>query len=174
MIDWLTSLTICSSRTVPNDLHFFEANASPEQAKGKSKKKRELMAQALQLKSPSRQIFRNNIRSRKRRAPEEEYNPCKQHLKQYSRGFAYPQTDSECKSTAVATAPRTDVRNVARSRPTSCLSAYMVGGQMGKGNYGVVFKGRHLPTNDMVAIKCLQSDPYNEGVPSTTLRKNTW
>ena len=128
------------------------------------------MSETVQLRSPSRQIFRNNIRSRKRRAPAEECNPCTQH---YARGLTYPQTDSGCGAAAV-TAPRAQVKNFVVSEPrqaTGCLSAYQVGGKMGSGNYGVVFKARHSPTNDWVAIKCLGSDPDGEGIPSTTLRE---
>ncbi|KAL7676124.1 hypothetical protein ACOME3_002381 [Neoechinorhynchus agilis] len=51
---------------------------------------------------------------------------------------------------------------------------YVKSERLGEGTYGVVFKGRHVATNEVVAIKKVKLDPDQmkiEGFPVTTLRE---
>ena len=39
--------------------------------------------------------------------------------------------------------------------------------KIGEGTYGVVFKGKHKKTNEIVAMKKIRLESEEEGVPST-------
>ena len=43
--------------------------------------------------------------------------------------------------------------------------------KIGEGTYGVVFKGRHKATGDIVAMKKIRLESEEEGVPSTAIRE---
>ena len=43
--------------------------------------------------------------------------------------------------------------------------------KIGEGTYGVVFKGKHKKTNEIVAMKKIRLDNESEGVPYTTMRE---
>ena len=44
---------------------------------------------------------------------------------------------------------------------------------IGRGTYGVVYKGINKETNEIIAIKKIKIDFENEGIPSTSLREIT-
>ena len=44
-------------------------------------------------------------------------------------------------------------------------------GELGKGAYGVVYRGRHRLTQKEYAIKRTHIDNRNDGIPSTTIRE---
>lgn len=43
--------------------------------------------------------------------------------------------------------------------------------KVGEGTYGVVFKGKHKKTGELVAIKKIRMDSEDEGIPSTAMRE---
>lgn len=43
--------------------------------------------------------------------------------------------------------------------------------KIGEGTYGVVFKGKHKKTNEIVAMKKIRLESEEEGVPSTAIRE---
>ena len=51
------------------------------------------------------------------------------------------------------------------------LDQYIYEGELGKGAYGVVWKGRHQDSGETFAIKKTKIDNMNDGIPSTTLRE---
>ena len=116
---------------------------------------------------------KNVTKNRKRRAPVGDINQCKQRIPQEDRcRNAFLQTSTECRISApCAQTPENSVVSSSRQATTRGLAAYKIGSKMGRGNYGVVYKAEHSPTNTLVAIKCLRADPDGEGVPSTTLRE---
>uniref|UniRef100_A0AAQ4PDU2 Cell division control protein 2 homolog n=1 Tax=Gasterosteus aculeatus aculeatus TaxID=481459 RepID=A0AAQ4PDU2_GASAC len=45
--------------------------------------------------------------------------------------------------------------------------------KIGEGTYGVVYKGRHKATGQIVAMKKIRLESEEEGVPSTAVREST-
>ena len=43
--------------------------------------------------------------------------------------------------------------------------------KLGEGTYGVVYKGKHKETGELVAIKKLRLETEDDGVPSTAIRE---
>ena len=124
-------------------------------------------------KSPAWKTCESNKvpRNRKRRAPVEENSKCKQRFP-YADRCGGPPTSTKCRmSVPRIQPPENSILASPRQASARGLAAYHIGSKMGRGNYGVVYKAEHLPTNTLVAIKCLRADPDGEGVPSTTLRE---
>lgn len=42
--------------------------------------------------------------------------------------------------------------------------------KIGEGTYGVVYKGKHLVTGKIVAMKKIRLESEDEGIPSTAIR----
>ena len=123
-------------------------------------------------RSPAWKISESNKvpKNRKRRAPVEENKKCKQRFPYADR--CGPPTSTKCRmSVPLTQSPENSSFASQRQASARGLAAYQIGSKMGRGNYGVVYKAEHLPTNTLVAIKCLRADPDGEGVPSTTLRE---
>lgn len=109
-------------------------------------------------------------KNRKRRAPVEENSKCKQRVPYADR--CGPPMSTKCRMSVPRThSSENSILASPRQASVRGLAAYHIGSKMGRGNYGVVYKAEHLPTNTLVAIKCLRADPDGEGVPSTTLRE---
>ncbi|KAF6204871.1 hypothetical protein GE061_019035 [Apolygus lucorum] len=53
----------------------------------------------------------------------------------------------------------------------SAMDDYVKIEKIGEGTYGVVFKGKHKKTGDLVAIKKIRMDSEDEGIPSTAMRE---
>lgn len=51
------------------------------------------------------------------------------------------------------------------------LSEYQKIEKIGQGTYGVVYKAKHLPTGEMVALKKIRLETDDEGCPSTAIRE---
>ena len=51
------------------------------------------------------------------------------------------------------------------------LSDYIKIGKIGEGAYGVVYKGQHSKTGEIVAMKKIRLTSASEGVPSTAIRE---
>lgn len=43
--------------------------------------------------------------------------------------------------------------------------------KLGEGTYGVVYKGKHKETGELVAIKKIRLEKEDDGVPSTAIRE---
>lgn len=43
--------------------------------------------------------------------------------------------------------------------------------QLGEGTYGIVFQARDRETGEIVALKKIRADSWNEGVPATAMRE---
>ena len=43
--------------------------------------------------------------------------------------------------------------------------------KLGEGTYGVVYKGKHKKTGELVAIKKIRLEKEDDGVPSTAIRE---
>lgn len=53
----------------------------------------------------------------------------------------------------------------------SALEDYVKIEKIGEGSYGVVFKGRHKKSGDIVAMKKVKIDAEEEGIPATSIRE---
>jgi cyclin-dependent kinase 1 len=43
--------------------------------------------------------------------------------------------------------------------------------KLGEGTYGVVYKGKHKVTGELVALKKIRLEKEDDGVPSTAIRE---
>ncbi|VDM29144.1 unnamed protein product [Toxocara canis] len=57
------------------------------------------------------------------------------------------------------------------SGDTQALNDFVKLEKIGEGTYGVVYKGRNVKTNQMVAMKKIRLECEDEGVPATALRE---
>lgn len=51
------------------------------------------------------------------------------------------------------------------------MDQYKILGRVGEGAHGVVFKGKHIPSGDLVALKKVLLKKIEEGIPNTALRE---
>lgn len=55
--------------------------------------------------------------------------------------------------------------------PSSTIEDFFKIEKIGEGTYGVVYKGRHKKTGQIVAMKKIRLHAEDEGVPSTAIRE---